>query len=102
MRNNSGGAEMVTPTSEPARTITIAGHQSLLTADDLAAAAQHVDDVMFRMLEPSECKRAMAFPAKYRMLGTRPQRVRLAGNAVAPPAARDLIATAVEELGGAA
>jgi DNA (cytosine-5)-methyltransferase 1 len=30
MRNNQGGAEMVTPLSEPARTLTGRGHQSLL------------------------------------------------------------------------
>ena len=30
MRNNLGGAEMVTPTDEPARTMTTKGHQSLL------------------------------------------------------------------------
>lgn len=30
MRNNEGGAEMTTPVSEPMRTLTTAGHQSLL------------------------------------------------------------------------
>lgn len=102
MRNNTGGAEMVTPATEPVRTITTAGHQSVLTADDIAAAAKHVDDVMFRMLEPSECKRAMAFPADYVILGNRREQVRMAGNAVTPPAARDLIAAAVAALEGQA
>lgn len=102
MRNNTGGAEMVTPATEPIRTITTAGHQSVLTADDIAKAAQHVDDVLFRMLEPAECKRAMAFPAAYVMLGNRREQVRMSGNAVTPPAARDLIAAVVNSLGGGA
>lgn len=102
MRNNTGGAEMVTPATEPVRTVTTAGHQSVLTADDIAKAAKRVDDVMFRMLEPSECKRAMAFPAEYVILGNRREQVRMAGNAVTPPAARDLIATVIDALEGVA
>lgn len=101
MRNNSGGAEMSTPTAEPLRTITTGGHQSLLTPGDIEAAKAQVDDVLFRMLEPSECKRAMAFPDDYLMLGNRREQVRLAGNAVTPPAARDLIAAVAATLGGA-
>lgn len=102
MRNNTGGAEMVTPATEPVRTITTTGHQSVLTADDISRAAAQVDDVMFRMLEPSECKRAMAFPTEYVILGNRREQVRMAGNAVTPPAARDLIGTAVAALEGQA
>lgn len=102
MRNNTGGAEMVTPAMEVLRTITTSAHQSILTAGDIAAAEAQVDDVLFRMLEPSEAARAMAFPVEYVMLGNRREQVRLAGNAVTPPAARDLIAVGVEALGGAA
>ncbi|WP_191563401.1 DNA cytosine methyltransferase [Janibacter melonis] len=102
MRNNTGGAEMVTPAAQTLRTITTAGHQSVLTPGDIEAAKAHVDDVLFRMLEPAECKRAMAFPSDYRMLGNRREQVRLAGNAVTPPAARDLIACVIESLGVAA
>lgn len=102
MRNNGGGAEMTTPASEPVRTITTAGHQSVLTPGDIEAAKAQVDDVYFRMLEPSECKRAMAFPTEYQMLGNRREQVKLAGNAVTPPAARDLIAAVAKSLGAAA
>lgn len=108
MRNNSGGAEMVTPVSEPARTVTTAGHQSLLlpyygtgqaqpmdrpvptvpTRDRFALVDldQLVDDCGFRMLEPYEIAAAMAFPVGYipRDLTKRDQ-VKLAGNAVTPP-----------------
>ena len=106
MRNNgiAGGhpARHTTHASEVMRTVTTAGHQSILTAGDIAAAEAQVDDVLFRMLEPSEAKRAMAFPDEYVMLGNRREQVRLAGNAVTPPSSRDLIAVGVEALGGAA
>ncbi|ARD42485.1 DNA cytosine methyltransferase [Actinomyces gaoshouyii] len=75
----------------PARTITTAGHQSLLTGQTI-----EVDDVHFRMLTPGEITAAMAFPSGYRILGTKKEQVRQAGNAVTPPAARDLIAAVVE------
>lgn len=102
MRNNTGGAEMVTPAWEEMRTITTAGHQSILTPGDIAAARAQVDDVLFRMLEPSEAKRGMAFPHEYVILGTRREQVRMAGNAVTPPAARDLVTTVAATLNGAA
>lgn len=97
MRNNSGGAEMSTPTDEPVRTITTHGHQSLITG-----GVPKVEDCSFRMLSPQEISRAMAFPAEYQMLGTKRDQVRLAGNAVTPPAARDLVAACAESLGVAA
>lgn len=102
MRNNSSkgdGAEMVTPTDESARTVTTHGHQSLLAAD---RPTIDLEDVRFRMLEPSEIKRAMDFPAEYIGKGTRREQVRLWGNAVTPPAARDLVYLVVESLVGAA
>ncbi|UJL29957.1 DNA cytosine methyltransferase [Mycolicibacterium vanbaalenii] len=99
MRNNTARGDqgqMSTPTSEPARTITTTGHQSLLTAD---RPTIDVDDVLFRMLEPREIAAAMDFPPEYVMLGNRREQVRLAGNAVTPPAARDLVGIVAESLG---
>lgn len=111
MRNNTARGDqgqMVTPTSEPARTMTTAGHQSLLmpyygqsiphptdrpvgtvTTRDrhaLIDTQRAVDDCGFRMLEPHEVAAAMAFPDGY-IPGdlTKRDRVRLAGNAVTPP-----------------
>jgi DNA (cytosine-5)-methyltransferase 1 len=101
-RNNSGGAEMTTPASEYLRTLTTAGHQSVITPGDIEVATAQVDDCLFRMLEPHEVAAGMAFPADYLWEGTRRQRVKLAGNAVTPPAARDLIGAVAESLGGAA
>jgi DNA (cytosine-5)-methyltransferase 1 len=104
MRNNTARGDqgqMTTPADEVLRTLTTTGHQSLLTPGALAAAEAQVDDVLFRMLEPNEVIAAMAFPSSYVVLGNRRERVRMAGNAVTPPAARDLISAVVESLGGA-
>lgn len=101
MRNNTGGAEMTTPVTEPVRTLTAGGNQSLLTPGSLTyrALLDVVMDAQFRMLEPSEIKRGMAFASSYVLLGNRREQVRMAGNAVTPNAARDIIAACVESLG---
>ena len=111
MRNNTARGDqgqMSTPTTEPARTITTTGHQSLLmpyygqsqprpvtdpmptvTTRDRCAVIdpdQIVDDCGFRMLEPHEIAAAMAFPDGYIPTDlTKKDRVKLAGNAVTPP-----------------
>jgi DNA (cytosine-5)-methyltransferase 1 len=114
MRNNPGGAEMVTPVSEPVRTLTTKGHQSLLvpyysngqasssdepaptmrTKDTVALVDpdEAVDDCGFRMFEPYEVAAAQGFPVGYipRDL-TKAVQVKLAGNAV-PPAMMTWIA----------
>jgi len=90
MRNNTaslGQGYLCTPVEEPIRTVTTAGHQSLLAIEPPCS----VDDVWFRMLEPDEIKKGMAFPDGYTLLGSRRNQVRLAGNAVTPPAARDIM-----------
>lgn len=99
MRNNTARgnpAQLVNPVSEYARTMTTTGHQSLLTAE---RPTIDVDDVLFRMLEPREIARAMDFPTDYTILGNRREQVRMAGNAVTPPAARDLVGVVAESLG---
>jgi DNA (cytosine-5)-methyltransferase 1 len=88
MRNNEGGAEMSTPVVEPMRTLTTGGHQSLLTPHP--PISLDVDDAGFRMLEPHEIKQGMGFAADYMLLGSKREQVKQAGNAVTPPAARDL------------
>lgn len=168
MRNNTGGAEMSTPAHEVMRTLTTAGHQSLITTpghhmlmeyygngvmhpvsraiptiptvdrfamvttmrgtspEHLAASnapitdpfgtfsagGQHhgitewtvpdVEECEFRMLEPREITAGMAFPQDYVMTGNKREQVKQAGNAVTPPAARDLISIGAEALGAAA
>ena len=114
MRNNTGGAEMCTPTEEPFRTLTTAGHQSLIepplltgyygngrtqpvtlpmgtqsTRDRFGLVERggsvEVEDCYFRMLDPKEIGAAMAFPADYIVTGTKRDRVKQYGNAVTPP-----------------
>lgn len=116
-RNNSGGAEMTTPVTEELRTLTTVGHQSLIQAGtpsgrpritpaDLKAAEEMVPEVLFRMFQPHEVAAGMAFPADYKWQP--PDRlkpvsnrdlVKAAGNAVTPPASRDLVGVCVESLG---
>jgi DNA (cytosine-5)-methyltransferase 1 len=103
MRNNTARGDqgqMSTPAHEVLRTLTSAGHQSLLTPGDVERASLMVDDCMFRMLEPSEVAAGMAFPSDYLWAGSRRDRVRMAGNAVTPPASRDIFAAIVEALTG--
>ena len=116
-RNNTGGAEMTTPATEAMRTLTTAGHQSLMQSGtktgkprispaDLKAAEKMVPEVLFRMFQPHEVAAGMAFPADYlwqppdrnRPISNR-ELVKAAGNAVTPPASRDLVAVCVESLG---
>lgn len=127
MRNNTGGAEMLTPADEELRTITTKGHQSLVTTsavygydtghlrspldalptqttvqgDALVTVdVPDVDDCLFRMLEPHEIQAGMAFDPTYTVLGNKRDQVCQLGNAVTPPAARDLIAALVEAITG--
>ncbi|ROZ88988.1 DNA cytosine methyltransferase [Gordonia sp. OPL2] len=99
MRNNTARGDqgqMSTPVDGPIRTITTSGHQSLLDAD---RPTVDIEDVRFRMLEPREIVAAMDFPGEYVVLGNRREQVRMAGNAVTPPAARDLVGVVAESLG---
>lgn len=91
MRNNesrgdSGG--MCTSVEEPLRALTTAGHQSLL--EPSVPVSLDVDDAGFRMLEPHEIQMGMGFAADYHLVGSKRDKVKQAGNAVTPPAARDL------------
>ncbi len=122
MRNNTGGAEMCTPVTEPVRTVTTAGHQSLLIPYDSTGRARPiteptptmttrdriglldpdtvVDDCGFRMLEPREVAAAMAFPEGYIPLTlSKKDQVKLAGNAVTPPAMAWIIGRVLDALG---
>ena len=131
MRNNTprgNPAQMCTPADEPFRTMTTAGHQSLVawdhllvpyygngtartvrepvgtlsTRDRYALVRGDVDinDVLFRMLEPHEIGRAMSFGDDYIVLGSKRERVRQYGNAVTPPAAEVIACALVEAITG--
>lgn len=82
------------PASQPISTITTVERHTLLSP----GTSSSIEDTHLRMLTPHEIKRAMAFPDHYKMTGTRREQVKQAGNAVTPPAARDLVAAAVQSL----
>ncbi|MER7813848.1 DNA cytosine methyltransferase [Streptomyces sp. NPDC096153] len=131
MRNNGSkgdGGEHCTPAAEPMRTLTTAGHQSLITWDHLLVpyygngqartvadpigalttrdryALVHgdvnLDDVLFRMLEPHEIGRGMSFADSYQVVGTKREQVRQYGNAVTPNVSEVLVAALTEAITG--
>ncbi|MFI6496845.1 DNA cytosine methyltransferase [Nonomuraea typhae] len=133
MRNNTtrgDAGHLSTPFDAPLRTLTTAGHQSLVTWESLLVpyygkgnarpvsepigtlstrdryAVVHglddidLDDVLFRMLEPHEIGRAMAFADGYTVLGNKRERVRQYGNAVTPPVAEVIVSALVEAITG--
>jgi DNA (cytosine-5)-methyltransferase 1 len=128
MRNNEGGAEMSTPVGEPLRTVTTAGHQSLIRWDNrlyaydtgisrpvaepmpsqttvegdaLLGPSVDVDDCTLRMLAVHEIQAGMAFGSRYVLLGrAKRDKVRMLGNAVTPPSSRDLAACVMEAISG--
>ncbi|MFI6541450.1 DNA cytosine methyltransferase [Nonomuraea sp. NPDC050547] len=92
------------PTSSPFGTFTTHDRFGLAALDlDEAreqVAAIDVNDVRFRMLEPDEIARGMAFDDGYIVLGDKRAKVRQYGNAVTPNAAEVLISALVECLTG--
>ena len=64
------------------------------------SATVTVEDCYFRMLQPCEIKRAMAFSDDYVVLGNKREQVKLCGNAVTPPVMEMLIQRCIETLGG--
>jgi DNA (cytosine-5)-methyltransferase 1 len=89
------GNSAARPVGEPMGTVTTVDRNALV-GPEVA-----VEDCAFRMLEPHEIQAAMAFPPGYVVLGNKRERVRQLGNAVTPPAARDLIAAVTEAIIGA-
>ncbi|WP_033345591.1 DNA cytosine methyltransferase [Catenuloplanes japonicus] len=125
-RGDSG--YLSTPVTEPMRALTTAGHQSLIGVDHaiygydtgtlrpaavplpaqttvqgdaLLGPGIDVNDCTFRMLTVDEIRAGMAFTPGYVLLGTaKRDKIRMLGNAVTPPAARDLVAAVVEAITG--
>jgi DNA (cytosine-5)-methyltransferase 1 len=91
----------------PLRNNNTAKPAALAPLDTIAANGLHhalldpapaVEDCELRMLTPTEIATGMAFPSGYRILGTQKEQVCQAGNAVTPPAARDLVSAVAETL----
>lgn len=106
-----GGRSDARPASDPLATVTASGNHHALTTAPASLAHPSattptparnkgrpidIEDVRFRMLTPSEITTAMAFPRDYVVLGNKSERVKQAGNAVTPPAARDILSAVTQ------
>lgn len=85
------------PVSDPFGTFSAGGQHHGVTE----WTVPDVNECEFRMLEPHEITAGMAFPKDYIMTGNKREQVKQAGNAVTPPAARDLITIGAASLGAA-
>lgn len=79
---------------EPLRTVLTGGHKVLIEPKDAVKA----EDCGFRMLEPHECQKAMAFPDDYKVLGAKRDRIKQLGNAVTPPVMEVLLERCIASL----
>jgi DNA (cytosine-5)-methyltransferase 1 len=122
---NKDSAQNTKPVTSPFGTVTAADHHSILQipftvdyhgtghahpVDDplptqdsrdrhgLVHPAIEVEDCGFRMLEPHEIGRAMAFPDSYTVTGNKRDRVRQYGQAVTPPVMKMILERCVEAL----
>ena len=100
VRHNGVGrrsGQMCSPATEPVRTLTTKGHQSLVAVEP--ADRIDINDCYFRMLETHEIQAAMAFHHDYVLVGNKREKAKQLGNAVTPPAAEWLLAKVGESLG---
>jgi len=72
---------------------------TLTTHDRHAVITRCPDGLHYRMLTVAEQAAAMGFPGSYRFCGNRADQVKQIGNAVCPPAARDIVAGLVDACG---
>lgn len=90
---NMQASNSPTPITDAMPTMLTGDHRYLTTPINV-----DVSDCGFRMLEPHECGAAMAFPADYRVLGGKRDRVKQYGNAVTPPVMDILMQRVMEAL----
>jgi DNA (cytosine-5)-methyltransferase 1 len=125
-----GGADMVKPVSQEFGTITTRDHHGLVQVPLVdhfygqgqparpvsevfgaqttkarfglveGESAVDINDCTYRMLQPHEIQRVMAFRDEYRVLGTQRDKVRQLGNAVTPPVSTMLLDRLVPTLFG--
>jgi DNA (cytosine-5)-methyltransferase 1 len=91
---NTDARNPLRPVREPMST------QTTIEGDGLVGPELSLEDCTFRMVKPGEIQGAMAFGRDYVVLGKRREVIRQLGNAVTPPAARDLIAALAEAVTG--
>jgi DNA (cytosine-5)-methyltransferase 1 len=87
------------PASGPVGTLPTRDKYALVSC--APGAGFSIEDVLFRMLEPHEIARAMAFAGDYIICGSSKRvRVRQLGNAVTPPVAEIIVSALVEVITG--
>lgn len=84
------------PVAEPVGAIPTRDRYALLDAD----GNYDVSKVLFRMLQPEEIGKAMAFADNYKVFGSKRDRVKQYGNAVTPNVAEILMCALVECITG--
>ena len=89
-----GSGGQLNDVSQALATVTAIDKHALVSPTEPPA----LEDCFFRMFQPHEIKRAMAFPDEYVILGTKRDQVKQSGNAVTPPAMRWLVRQAVTSL----
>ncbi len=87
----------MSPIEDAAPTATTKARHALVTAEGNEQEIR-VENCGFRMLDPEEIKRAMAFPDDYILLGNRREKVKLAGNAVTAPVMKELVKRVISSL----
>ncbi len=87
--HGNGGAR---PVDEPAGTMDTRSRHAMIEP------APDINECGFRMLEPHEIGRAMAFPDSYKVIGTKRDKVRQYGNAVTPPVMSIILERAIGSL----
>jgi DNA (cytosine-5)-methyltransferase 1 len=92
-----GTGSAARPVSEPTGTATTKHRHALV---DPGVGVPDIEDCMYRMLQPHEIQRVMAFRDSYRVLGNQRDKVRQLGNAVTPPASQLLLERAVPAVFG--
>jgi DNA (cytosine-5)-methyltransferase 1 len=98
-----GAAETAQPATGPVGTLTTRDRYGLAQLDAADFGDFDLDDVLFRMLEPHEIARAMAFEDDYKIAAKSKRiKVRLYGNAVTPPIAELIGCALVEAITGEA
>lgn len=89
------GTGQARPVSEPVGVLPTRDRYALLENGEY-----DVSKILFRMLQPHEIGRAMAFANDYRVLGSKREQVKQYGNAVTPNAAEVLLCALVECITG--
>lgn len=82
--------ERSTPVTRPLPTVMTQAFPSLVVPGEFDPAKLLLE-TGFRMLEPHELKRGMAFPDEYLVFGNKRDQVKQAGNAVTPPVMRWIV-----------